>query len=182
MTIDIINTKYPNTSFAHTNEKELDLGRPDLNQAIRDLGGLSVENGLFRIHTFQTSIRWRENIETAFPKYTGKIGALGMDWMGRQFAYALKKDFVILFDISTGEDLVLEQTISEFLTDEIVRYGDDTFGAERARKFLSSDRVLNFDEIIGFKVPLYLGGKDEDDNLEFINADVDWEINRQLMA
>jgi hypothetical protein len=47
---------------------------------------------------------------------------------------------------------------------------------------LGSLRVssINYKECIGYKVPLFLGGKDTTDNFEIADLEVYWEITCQL--
>ena len=45
----------------------------------------------------------------------------------------------------------------------------------------SKNIELKFNEVVAYKIPLWLGGKDDSSNYEISDAEVNWEINRQLM-
>lgn len=101
--------------------------------------------------------------------------------MAWETAKDIKKDFTYLFDIATGEDLKLEQPLCEFFNIELVEYEDETLGITEFNTWNSNDVELNFNDVVGYKIPLWLGGKDDLSNYEIIEAEVNWEINRHLM-
>ncbi len=48
-------------------------------------------------------------------------------------------------------------------------------------KTCGQDKVnLKFEQVVGFAQPLWLGGNDEPENYQLIDAKIEWEINRQL--
>ena len=153
----------------------------ELNELFQQFGGFSFDKGIFRIHNFETSQKWTDIVCQSFPKYSDRIIVYGFDWLGRQFAKDMNKEFTYLFDIATGEDLQLEQSLSDFFNIELVDYGDETLDISGFSAWNSENVELKFNEVVAYKIPLWLGGKDNPSNLEIEDAEVNWEINRQLM-
>jgi hypothetical protein len=75
----------------------------------------------------------------------------------------------------------LEQTVEGFLNEDLVEYKENTLVV---RDFLQLQKLygngLKLEECIGFKKLLFLGGKDEINNLERIDMEVYWEVNYQI--
>jgi len=181
MNLELFKIKYINQKKL-IDQKSVGLTTPitELTELFEKFGGYSFENGIFRIHNFETSKKWTELICESFPKYTNRIVTFGFDWAGRQFVRDINKNFTYVFDISTGEDFELEQPLSEFFNVDLIEYADDTLDINTFNKWNSKNIELKFNEVVGYKVPLWLGGKDNSDNYEITDAEVDWEINRQL--
>jgi hypothetical protein len=146
------------------------------------LGGMSIENGLFRIHTFGSSYVWTEYIYNYFDKYKGKVYPFGYDWMGRQFVVSLSdRNKIYMLDPATGEDFEMEQSVEGFLNDDVVNYQEETFNKDFFNNLLIDKKQnLGFDQCFGFIKPLFLGGKDEMNNYEVTDMEVYWEFNYQI--
>src|SRR5688500_19042358 len=50
------------------------------------VGGLTLEDGLYRIHTAGDAAHWTATVTEAFPEFAGRTIAFACDWLGRQFA------------------------------------------------------------------------------------------------
>tara|TARA_R110002050_G_scaffold56512_3_gene127146 strand:- start:109957 stop:110511 length:555 start_codon:yes stop_codon:yes gene_type:complete len=182
MNLELFKNKYKNQKKL-IDQKSVGITTPisEINELFEQYGGFSFENGLLRIHNFKTSKKWAEIICETFPKYTNRIIVFGFDWVGRQYAKDINKDFTYLFDIATGEDFMLDQHISEFFNIDLIEYADETLDISGFKKWNSKNIELKFNEIVAYKIPLLLGGKDDSSNYEITDAEVNWEINRQLM-
>lgn len=148
-----------------------------VDELIKLYGGCSFSNGLFRIHSSETSQKWLEIIESSFDNYKGVFVPFGFDWAGKQFGKKIDGETIYLFDINFGEVFTLESTISDFFNIDLVDHKNETINSEL---FFVQKIHLKFNEIAGLKIPIRLGGTDSLDNFEIIDSEVDWEINDQL--
>jgi hypothetical protein len=155
----------------------------DLVKLFDSYSGYSVENGLYRIHSFNSSLKWSLMIAEYFEKYQFKIYPFGFDWMGRQFCLANTQNSVIyMFDPATGEDYVLHQNIVSFHEDDLVGDTNDMLASNLFKSVLKYCKLdaLGYSECLGYKTPLFLGGKDEIKNYEKADLEVYWTWLGQL--
>jgi hypothetical protein len=172
--------KYEINKYLTPNSKTWNLENEELEYLFSNFGGLSIDLGAFKIHTYQSAKKWTDIILESFPKHKNKIIAYGYDWMGRQFAIDTD-NLVHMFDGSTGEEFEMEQTLEGFFNEELVDYGVETLAKDDFESWNSEKIALKHNEIVAFTIPLVLGGKDSFENYQIIDAEVDWEINRQLL-
>ena len=88
---------------------------------------------------------------------------------------------VLMLEIGAGEALNIPASISDFHNVELVECTNEAL----ALSFFEEWKTLNpqkisYDQCIGYKVPLFLGGSDTVDNLEAIDLSVYVEICGQL--
>jgi hypothetical protein len=146
-------------------------------------GGKSFANGLYRVHGFSSSIRWSLIIGQYFSKYESKLFPFGFDWMGRQFCMSTVRSGVLfMLDPATGEDFELEQDIDRLHDDDFVDDTDDMLAIELFKKVMKYHNLkeIGYNECLGYKVPLFLGGKDSIENYELSDIEVYWGIVSQL--
>lgn len=156
----------------------------ELKRLFEECGGYSFRNGLYRVHTSETSMHWASIIGQYFPKYNiGKLRPFGYDWMGRQFSIELeKKDCIFMFDPSTGEDFELHESVLAFHNEDLVNELDNTLSKNtflNVKKFLKREEIL-FNECCGYKIPLFLSGADAIENYEISDIEVYWQIQNQI--
>lgn len=171
---------YENKQFHTSKPKTWDVKNEELDYLFSNFGGLSIDLGAFRIHTYESAKKWTDIIVESFPEHENEIVAYGFDWMGRQFAIG-NDNVVRMFDGSTGEEFEMEQTLEGFFNEELVEYGVETLDSDNFESWNTEKIVLKHHEIVAFKVPLALGGEDSPENFHITDAEVDWEINRQLL-
>lgn len=154
----------------------------DLRSVLTQHGGSSFECGLYRLHSPHSSCYWNGLVAEYFTSYKNRISCFGFDWLGRQYAIdANKVDTIYMFDPSTGEVFELGQSFSDFHNNELVNHGDETLSAIEFKKWLSqSGKPLKFNQCIGFKVSLFLGGIDRIENYDLCDLEVHWELSYQL--
>lgn len=154
-----------------------------LQQLFVECGGCSFGKGIYKIHSPKSSAKWRDIIEEYFPAYTGKITPFGFDWMGRQFCLVDGRDEpIFMFDCSTHEDFYVQQDLEKFHNYDLTEDREDTLSEstfERILKLLGQKEV-QYNDCLGYKIPLFLGGKDDISNYENIDMDVYWTITCQL--
>lgn len=154
---------------------------PKLEKIFDIYAGCSISRGLFRFHTIGSSSIWTNIITTYFGKYKGLVCCFAFDWMGRQFGISKTGEYIYMFDPATGEVLELQEAIDTFLNEDLVKYKNETFNCELFTDILDLyGKDLEFNKCFGFKVLLFLGGKDELKNYEITDMEVYWEMNYQI--
>jgi len=173
----------PITNLSETRE-EFNWNVPQsLKDLIYECNSSSIGDGLYRIHSIDSSIHWAVIIEKYYPAYLGKLLPFGYDWLGRQFCiHRDRADLILMFDPSTAEDFQLEESLLDFHNGDLVSdresiLSDPLFN--EVRRFLNFKELLS-DECVGYKVPLFLNGKDLNDNREKVKLEVYWEFQCQI--
>lgn len=154
----------------------------ELFEILEKYGGATFNNGLYRIHSFKSSVKWALITAEYFSQYQNKIYPFGFDWMGRQFCLSTSNDILFMFDPGTGESFELKQTLTLLHNEDFVNDTDDMLSINLFNKVLTFYNItgIEYDECLGYKVPLFLGGKDDIENYELQNMEVYWHIENQL--
>jgi hypothetical protein len=149
--------------------------------------GCSFENGLYRIHDAVTGPRAAALTAESFPQFASRGCPFGYDWLGRQFAVDSgrlegREPLVLLFEPGTGEVLEIPFSFTRFhgQLDELrepALAGSFFAGWAQANPDLLP---LDAEQCVGYKVPLFLGGKDVVENLEVTDLEVYWSLSGQL--
>ena len=106
-----------------------------------------------------------------------------MAWQGICNQNPEKGDHIVLFESETGDVFQIEGDIISFHNDELVRYGD----AALAKGFFAewqkaTGLSLKYNECVSYKIPPFLNGKDEIDNLYVEDIDVSWNILGKMLS
>jgi Domain of unknown function (DUF1851) len=151
--------------------------------------GCSFENGIYRLHDAGTGPRAEAWVAESFPRFASRACPFGYDWLGRQFAVDSGRlergePLVLLFEPGTGDVLEIPFSFASF-HDQL----DELRQPALAESFFvgwaqANPEMLPLDvnQCVGYKVPLFLGGKDTLENLEVIDLEVYWTISGQLHA
>ena len=142
-------------------------------------GGATFNNGTYRIHSFNSSVKWSLLLGEYFTSYKNKIYPFGFDWMGRQFCINENDSSIFMFDPATLEDFKLNNNIVQFHNEDLVNglLGGDLF--KNTLTFCNL-KEISFYECIGHKRPVFLGGEDIIENNEKQNIDVYWHMQFNL--
>lgn len=154
-----------------------------LKTLFEECGGLSFLNGLYRVHDANSSGYWSNLVAAYFPEYKDRIAPFGYDWMGRQFAAILTNpDLLLMFDPATAESFHLERSLVLFHNEDFITERNDLFSQDQFNDALRrlDRKEIGYNDCIGYKTPLFLGGIDTIENLEITNLEVYWEIQRQV--
>lgn len=157
---------------------------PYLRSIFDELGGHSIEKGLFRVHTPDSSLVWSRKVGEFFTEFAGKIQIFGFDWLGRQYATLNEPDDrVYLFDPSLGEVLPIPSTPRDIFNVELVDYKKETFAPElfQALAHLYAPE-LDMDKCLGFDKPLLEGGDGELTNYKVADVSAYWEKHQSLFT
>ncbi len=157
----------------------------EIRKLLSMFAGETFNNGLYRIHKESNIEKWNQNIFEMYPNFRNTICCFGYDWLGRQFATCnYSNDIVLMFEPGTGEVLEIPCNIIEFHEIEIVEHSDAALASMFFDEWIkfSSGSFITFDQCIGYKIPLFLGGEDSVENLELIDLDVYWNLCLQLKS
>lgn len=144
--------------------------------------GQTFGDGVYRVHRLEEVDEWTSRIIQAFPSFKDQVIVFGYDWMGRQFAIdKTNKNEIIIFDTGFGEALAIPFTFEMFHEKEIPENSDECLLNAYFKEWnKNKQESLKFEECVGYKVPLFLGGEDDIENLEVIDMDVYWHIQSQF--
>lgn len=153
-----------------------------------EFAGASFRDGLYRVHDEQFGPQALALIQEAFPEFAARIGPFGYDWLGRQFAvdFGRMQDDqpeVLLLEPGTGEALQIPATFSTFHNDVLIEQMDAALASSFFEAWSADPRAklpLGRTQCVGYRVPLFLGGEDEIDNLDVSDIEVYWSICGQL--
>lgn len=154
----------------------------------KKVAGCSFENGLYRFHDATSGPMALTWVADAFPEFAARACPFGYDWLGRQLAIDTARKragqpLVLLLEPGTGEALEIPTTFDEFHEEELLHHRDAALASEFFEKWTRSSGAalpLAAGDCVGYRVPLFLGGRDTVDNLEVTNLDVYWTICGQL--
>ena len=140
-------------------------------------------NGLYRLHKLTDVEKWTDIIKKSYPKFNGDIKIFGYDWLGRNFALDLNRNVVLIFEPGTGEILNTQVDFFDFHNNEIIESHEACLASNFFEAWCKAtgDVTLSYDKCVGYKIPLFLNGKDEIENLEVSDMEVYWEIMMPLM-
>jgi hypothetical protein len=164
------------------------LGAPSLNELIARFGGASFNRGLYRIMRASDAAEWNVRIALAFPAHTNQTICFGYDWLGRVFALDGRRleqgqPGVVMFEPGTGDALEIPANLLYFHDNELVQDADPALAINAHQKWLADGgAVPTYKECVGYKIPLFLGGADEFENMELSDLDVYWHLMGQLIV
>jgi hypothetical protein len=88
-----------------------------------------------------------------------------------------------MLEPGTGEALEIPVDREAFHAEELVDEPDAAAAYSFFAQWLAAGGVRpEYDQCIGYKRPLYLGGSDDVTNLEAIDFDVYWSLSAQILA
>ncbi|MBR4670414.1 MAG: DUF1851 domain-containing protein [Butyrivibrio sp.] len=154
------------------------------NDFITKLGGKRFGEGLFNSFSMENVSKWTEIIDEAYPAFKGLYKAFGYDWLGRCFGIDLRKDTfgnVLMFEIGTNDVLEIPCSFENFLNEEIPLYSDACLAKSFYDEWKNfSGKEISYGRCAGYKIPLFLGGEDNVNNLEDSDMEVYWSVLTQV--
>lgn len=145
-------------------------------------------DGAYRLHRSGDVGRFTDLARTAFPDFADRIECFGADWLGRQFArdHGRHQDgqpLVLMLEPGTGEVLEIPADYTSFHENELLEQAEAVAALSFYERWRSAGGARpRYDQCIGYKVPLFLGGLDDLPNLEVSDLDVYWTLASQLLA
>lgn len=144
--------------------------------------GKQFGNGLFNVF-YKTDIeKWTAIVGDAYPEVGNAIKTFGYDWLGRIFAIdETNVNRILMFEIGTKQILEISCPFLEFLNKEIPLHHEACFATSFYSKWLRKKKIpVVYGRCIGYKIPLFLGGKDHIRNMEDSDMEVYWHILSQI--
>lgn len=154
--------------------------------ALRFAGG-TFDRGLYRVHDARSGSVSQRLIDEMFPQFAHRAAPFAFDWMGRQFA--LDRDrlenaeaLILMLEPGTGAGLEIPLSFRAF-HDQLGELREPALANGFFDQWSQANEQslpLSFNVCVGYRVPLFLGGKDIVSNLEAIDLDVYWTLSGQL--
>jgi len=160
----------------------------ELHELFEVFGGASFRDGLYRVVHPADFVRWQERVLLPFPEFNGRAACFGFDWLGRVFALDSGRleggrPAVLMFEPGTGQALEVPANIETFHEHELAEQHDAAVASAFYHLWRASGGAApGYDECIGYKKPLFLGGVDGVENVELSDLDVYWHLMGQLIA
>lgn len=135
---------------------------------------------------FSTIDKYTILAEEYFSGLKGKIQVFAFDWLGRFFALDQRRinnerAEILLIEPGAGEAMEIPVGIEEFHNIELVDYADDSLARSLFIQWRLRCKVeIGYSECVGYRIPLFLGGKDSIENLEMVDLDVYFSLCAQL--
>ncbi len=159
-----------------------------VNKIVAQLGGKTFQEGLFRILRGDEVVMATQAAWEMFPDHAKRILVFGYDWLGRQFVVDIDRvenglPQVLFLEIGTGDALEVPCDPITFINNELVDYPEETLAKSFFQEWKAENpAALAHNECVGFKVPLFLGGEEEIDNLEVSDLAVYWHLCGELLS
>jgi hypothetical protein len=182
--LDSLINKFPITAHLDVSSGSDDLPEP-LQSLLGQVGGSTLTDGFYRFHTTESVKAGNVACAQLINGFQGRFHVFAFDWLGRHLAFDTRPGTidgkVIAVDPGGGEYLTTDCPLSEW--HDAVAGPEDPLAYPfylEWREANPSAGPLRFDQVIGYKVPLFLGGADEVSNLEIIDFAVYFELCTQL--
>ncbi len=165
-----------------------DVGAIGFREFFDRFAGCTFNDNRYRVHSAGNVGRWTEMVTEVFPEYSGRAVCFGCDWLGGQFALDSERQkdgdpMVLIFEPGTGEVLQIPATFREFHESELVDHADSALAEAFYVQWLAAGhQPPEPKECVGYRVPLFLGGDDEINNLELVDMEVYWHLTGQLIT
>jgi len=109
------------------------------------------------------------------------------DWLGRLFAIDCTRmeegaPAILMLEPGTGQALQIPCNLISFHENELIEYGEEALAVTFYKQWIENggDAPMQ-NQCVGYKKPLFLGGKDVCENVEMVDLDVYWTITAQLI-
>lgn len=164
---------------------------PSYTKFIRQIARSSYNDNLLRfllpnsnpsLISWNAKSGWSEHWE----RWRERLIVFGFDWLGRQIAFDKHRmkggePMIAILEPGTGELLEVPETFPGFIVNELVNFTDAALAVEFYKQWiLAGGAVPTFAQCIGYKIPLFLGGKDSIENIHLTDLDVYISVCGQL--
>jgi hypothetical protein len=151
------------------------------------IGGRTFGEGIYRVHTADSCKTGTAMARKCFPKATPGFTCFGFDWLGRQFALSSpgrdEPDHVLMLEPGTGQVLEIPYALAAFHDQGLVDFKDACLADNFFAAWVAGGgKCPGFHQCVGYRVPLFLGGRDDVSNLEVTDFEVYWNLAAQLLA
>lgn len=151
----------------------------DYRTFIIGFGGVQFGGGLFTVFAKADIRLWEEKVADVFPKYKGNFLLFGHDWMGRCYAIDRfsEEEKILIFDPGTLEVYDIPLKFRDFVNKAIPMNPNECLAIDGFMKWHNTTKCDISDiECVSYKVPPFLGGAEEIENLETSKLIDYWKI------
>lgn len=166
---------------------QLESMAPGISDFCRLYAGRTFNQGVYRIHAVSEMPHYTKSVVEMFSQFAGRVHVFAADWLGRQIAVDLKprtegRHELLMLDPSIGEAFEIPCGFQDFHHDDLVNYQKEAIAVDYFKEWLSTGgQQPGLRECVGYRKPLFLGGKDELANLEISDLEVYWSISAQIL-
>jgi len=158
--------------------------KDSLSEFRNEFQGMEFGEGIYRAFKIEDIPKWKGIIAEGYHEFEGKFEPFGFDWLGRCFAVDLRrktKGQILMFEIGTAEVLQIPCDIITFHNNEIPVNGEACLAETLFTQWSeSAGQKIGYSQCVGYKVPLFLNGEDDIENLELSDMEVYWSILSQI--
>jgi hypothetical protein len=155
-----------------------------LYHVIAEYGGTAFDNGLFKIHTFEYVDKWTALLSEYFRKEIKSFNMIcfASNWQGCMYCIDKYNRKITYFDPATCEFFDADSSLQTFFDDILVSGEYDIIFEDYFKETLGYLKLDNvkYEDSVGHKVYLHLGGEDDVDNLEVVNTETLWDLQIQI--
>jgi hypothetical protein len=149
--------------------------------------GCTFGNSIYRLHTQETG-KWADEMLRRTVPRPSTCYCFGFDWLGRQFALhprdrAGDEPGVALIDPVERRVLMTDRQYFLFHVEEVVDDPNSSFefdDFEQWERANPESLPLKFNQIVGYKIPLSLGGEHEVENMMVVDIEVECSFMTQI--
>jgi hypothetical protein len=159
----------------------------DLAEILGEWGGISFNSGLYRLHSEASSHAATAAIRSYLQDGWNDAIAFAFDWLGRNFVvsphrWSDQNPLIHLVDVGEGSVFEVPMGIAEFHDVELTEHAEDTLAVDWFLEWRAAhnNMRLEFNQCVGYRKPLFLGGTDADENLEIADVEVYWSLMSQI--
>ncbi|GGY62437.1 T6SS immunity protein Tdi1 domain-containing protein [Streptomyces omiyaensis] len=190
MSLEILLRRFPVTGTADPTASGEGGGHPvpaTLAGLFERAAGSVLADGFLRFHTPGSARESYEACARLIEGIEGRYYPFAFDWTGRELLFDIRDPearprYVIAVDPAEGEHFTTGLTIDEFF-EAAADEDEDALAFPFFREWREADPgagPLGFGQVVGYRVPLALGGPDEVANMEVTDRRVYFELCTQL--
>jgi hypothetical protein len=163
-------------------------GEVRLDRLLELFGGMSFDEGRYRLLTREEIPAWTERVENAFPEHRGNLICFAFDWLGRAFVLDRSRRLagrpaVLMLEPGTGRNEDIPCDIVSFHDFELISHRGEVL----ADGFYSMWRAQGgsaplMHQCAGYKHLVFQGGSDIERNLEIKDMQAYWEYAAEELA
>jgi hypothetical protein len=154
--------------------------------------GCTFSQGVYRVHSAESATAANmlvaERAKLGLTELPLEFACFASDWLGRQFILEVERLWnnepsVCLIDLVTLDVYGINATFETFHNEILVRQANDALDINMFREWakINPELVpLRSTQIVGYRIPLSLGGEHELSNLELANPELELEFNLQI--
>lgn len=151
-----------------------------------ELGGMLMYEGAYGIFSLPDALDATRLCLTYFPEFSGYTIVIGRDWLGYLFAVDFSRlldaiPTVIVFDVNTHDALTTGMSIEQFHNSAVVEDPITCFNLDLYTEWQQQHAsVTSLSQIVGYTIPLSLGGTDDFTNMVITDLDVYWTLTGDI--